>query len=61
MRHYFDGILRGIYKPCEEFFIKSPYPYLSKCTEALKVAFQNLNPLKSDEKKVMEIYEWYQT
>ena len=32
MKHYFGGILRRIYKPCEKFLIKSPYLYLSKCT-----------------------------
>jgi hypothetical protein len=36
MKHYFAGILRIIYKHSKKFFIKSPYPYLSKCTEALK-------------------------
>ena len=41
MKHYFGGILRRIYKPCKEFFIKSPYPYLSKCTEALNVIMFN--------------------
>jgi hypothetical protein len=37
MKQYFGGILRRIYKPCIEFFIKSPYPNLSKCIEALEV------------------------
>jgi hypothetical protein len=36
MKHYFGGILRKIYKPSEKFFIKSPYPYLPKCTDPLK-------------------------
>ena len=36
MKNDFDGILRRIYLSIEKFFIKSPYRYLSKCTEALK-------------------------
>jgi hypothetical protein len=40
MKHYFDCILREIYKPSKEFFIKGPYPYLSKCTDALKALLQ---------------------
>jgi hypothetical protein len=35
MKHYFDGILRRIYKPSKQFFIKSSYLYLSKCTDPL--------------------------
>ena len=35
MKHYFGGILRRIYKPSKKFFIKSPYPYVSKCTDPL--------------------------
>jgi hypothetical protein len=37
MKHHFGGILSGIYKPSEKFFIKSPYPYLPKCTDPPKV------------------------
>jgi hypothetical protein len=36
MKHYFGGILRRIYEPSKKFFIKSPYTYLSKCTDPLK-------------------------
>jgi hypothetical protein len=28
--------LKKINKPSEKFFIKSPYPYLPKCTDPLK-------------------------
>jgi hypothetical protein len=31
------GILKRIYQPSKKVFIKSLYPYLSKCTEALKL------------------------
>jgi hypothetical protein len=34
MKHYFDGILMGIYKPSKKFFIKSPY--LSNSTDPLR-------------------------
>jgi hypothetical protein len=36
MKNYFGGKLRRIYEPSKKFFIKSPYPYLSKCTDPLK-------------------------
>jgi hypothetical protein len=44
MKHYFAGILRRIYKPSKKFFIKSPYPYRSKCTDPKKKCFnQNIS------------------
>jgi hypothetical protein len=37
MKYYFGGIYGEEYiNPVKEFFIKSPYPYRSKCAEALK-------------------------
>jgi hypothetical protein len=36
MKHYFDGILKRIYKPSKNFFTKSAYPYLSNSTDSLK-------------------------
>ena len=43
MTHHFGSILRRIYKPSKKFFIKSPYPYLSKCTDPLNKMSQLLN------------------
>jgi hypothetical protein len=34
--HSNQKVIKG-YKPSKKFFIKSPYPYLSKCTDPLKV------------------------
>ena len=46
MKHHFGGILRRIYKPSRKFSIKGPYPYLSKCTDPLKVNPRGVKSIK---------------
>jgi hypothetical protein len=50
MKHYFDGILRRIYKPSKKFFIKSPYDMGH--IRIYEIAPTPLRPLKRCQQKI---------